>query len=104
MKEYDVVGACTAGTYFSNLLAKEGLKVQRDLDNYLAPWVIDDEEGKIHIEFTPIYDNYTENKYVVINTHCNQVFGYYSGYIMVDEKKIEFNDILAFIEHAVNKW
>ena len=29
MNKYDViiVGACTAGTYFSNLLAKEGLKV-----------------------------------------------------------------------------
>ena len=29
MKNYDVVivGACTAGTYFSHLLAKEGLKV-----------------------------------------------------------------------------
>lgn len=80
------------------------LNVQRDIKNYLVPWVIDDEEGKIHIEFTPIYDNYTENKYVVVNTHCNQVFGYYSGYIMVNEKKIEFNDILAFIEHVVNKW
>ena len=29
MEQYDVVivGACTAGTYFSSLLAKEGLKV-----------------------------------------------------------------------------
>jgi flavin-dependent dehydrogenase len=29
MSNYDVVivGACTAGTYFSNLLAKQGLKV-----------------------------------------------------------------------------
>ena len=29
MEQYDVVivGACTAGTYFSSLLAKDGLKV-----------------------------------------------------------------------------
>lgn len=41
MKEYDVVivGACTAGTYFSNLLAKEGLKVlviDKDLEENLS--------------------------------------------------------------------
>jgi hypothetical protein len=70
----------------------------------MKPWSLKDENGLMELYFTPFYDNYTENKYVVIDTHCDQLYGYYSGYIFVDGKKIEFNNILAFIEHAVNKW
>lgn len=80
------------------------LIVERDVHDYMKPWRLKDENGLMELYFTPFYDNYTENKYVVIDTHCDQLYGYYSGYIFVDGKKIEFNNILAFIEHAVNKW
>lgn len=92
--------------YFYNQKAyKVGkLKVTRNKENYLDNWHLVDDEGNFELNFTPIYDNYTENKYVVIDTHCNQVFGYFEGYIKVDGKQINFENKLAFIEHAVNKW
>ncbi len=80
------------------------LKVSRDVNDYMKSWILKDDEDSIYLEFTPLYDNYTENKYVVIDTHCNQVYGYFKGYIKVDNQKIEFENLLAFIEHAVNKW
>lgn len=80
------------------------LKVTRNENNYMDSWHLIDENEDMELFFTPLYDNYTFNKILFVNTHCDQVYGYFNGYIKVDGKKIEFNNILAFIEHAVNKW
>ena len=80
------------------------LIVERDVNNYMNPWHFQDETGLMELHFTPLFDNYTENKYVVIDTHCDQVYGYFDGYVIVDGEKKEIKNLLAFIEHAVNKW
>ena len=80
------------------------LIVTRNVNNYMDPWHLVDEDNTFELNFTPIYDNYTFNKILFVNTHCDQVYGYFKGHIIVDDKKIEFDNILAFIEHAVNKW
>ena len=80
------------------------LDVKMNLDNYMEEWHLKDEDGLMELHFSPIHDNYTENKYVVIDTHCNQVFGYFNGYVITEEGRKEIVNKLAFIEHAVNKW
>lgn len=80
------------------------LDVKMNPDNYMEEWYVKDEEGLMELHFSPIHDNYTENKYVVIDTHCNQVFGYFNGYVITEEGRKEIVNKLAFIEHAVNKW
>lgn len=96
----------TENMYFYNKKAyKVGrLMVKRDKNDYMQPWKLKDEENKIRMLFTPIYDNYTENKYVVVNTHCDQVYGLFSGVIETEDGPKKFRDVLAFIEHAVNRW
>lgn len=80
------------------------LKVIRDENDYTQPWYLSDEENGFDLQFTPVWDNYTENKFVVVDTHCNQLFGKCSGKIRTEDGVKEFTDILAFIEHAVNRW
>lgn len=80
------------------------LQVERDERDYMKPWKFTDPERKLQMTLTPLFDNYTENKYVVIDTHCNQVFGYFDGVIETDSGPKEFRHILAFVEHAVNHW
>ena len=96
----------TENMYFYNKKAyKVGkLLVKRDRAEYMKPWKLKDEEGKIRMIFTPIYDNYTQNKYVVVDTHCNQVYGYFTGVIETEDGPKQFRNVLAFIEHAVNRW
>ncbi len=96
----------TENMFFYNKKAyKVGkLNVERTENDYLAPWKLWDDEDTICLNFTPVFDNYTQNKYVVIDTHCNQAFGLFDGYIVVEGKKIEFSNLTAFIEHAVNRW
>lgn len=80
------------------------LLVERNEKDYMKPWKLRDKENKIQMTFTPIYDNYTQNKYVVIDTHCDQVYGYFDGVIETEDGPKEFTHVLAFIEHAVNRW
>lgn len=80
------------------------LQVQRDDNDYMKPWTLSDPEGKLHMTFTPTFDNYTENKYVVIDTHCHQLYGTFDGVIQTVDGEKEFHNVLAFIEHAVNHW
>lgn len=100
------LGYATENMFFYNKKAYKlkQLTVQRDENDYLKPWFIKDEEDLFYLEFSPIYNNFTKNEYFVINTKCNQVFGIFKGYIKIENKKIEFANILAFIEHAINRW
>ena len=70
----------------------------------MDPWHLKDGEGNIELRFIPIYDNYTQNKLLVVDTHCDQVYGLFDGWAVTDEGRIEFDNLPAFIEHAVNRW
>lgn len=80
------------------------LQVERDEADQMRPWKLTDPEGRLQMTFTPLFDNYTENKFVVVDTHCDQLFGYFSGTIQTDQGPNEFQNLLAFLEHAVNRW
>ena len=80
------------------------LLVERDENDYMKPWKLEDEEGKLRMTFTPMFDNYTQNKFVVVDTHCDQVYGYFDGTVETEDGQKKFNHLLAFIEHAVNRW
>ena len=92
--------------YFYNKKAyKVGkLRVKRDMNDYMQPWKLMDDERKIRLYFLPVFDNYTENKLVLVDTHCNQVYGLFSGIIETEDGPKKFRDVLGFIEHAVNRW
>ena len=79
------------------------LQVERE-GGYMKPWRLRDGGGRLELRFRPVYDNYTENKLLVVNTHCNQVFGWFDGWAETEEGRVEFHDLLAFLEHAVNRW
>ncbi|MFA5236177.1 MAG: DUF2804 domain-containing protein [Bacilli bacterium] len=96
----------TENMYFYNKKAyKLGvLSVSMDKNDYIKPWKIHDPDGKIEFTFTPMFDNYTENKYVIIDTHCHQIYGHFTGSMDTPAGRKEFVDVLGFIEHAVNRW
>lgn len=81
------------------------LEVERDEHDYMKPWHFKDNDGRFDFTMTPIYDRYTETNLLVINTHCHQIFGSYSGTaVLPDGEIIEVKDLTAFCEHAENRW
>lgn len=81
-----------------------GLTVEYDKDDCMKPWKLRDEENRISLTFTPFFDNYTENRMVVVDTHCDQVYGKFDGTVRTEEGQIRLSGITGFIEHAVNRW
>ena len=67
-------------------------------------WMLQDAAGKLSLEFTPFFDNYTARPFVVVETHCHQLFGTFRGYVMTEEGRIPIDGVNGFIEHAVNRW
>ncbi|MBQ8624570.1 MAG: DUF2804 domain-containing protein [Agathobacter sp.] len=96
----------TENMYFYNKKAyKIGkLITEWDNNNLMKQQFIHDSENKLQMTFTPFYNNHTENKYVVVDTECDQIFGYFTGSIETEDGRKEFHDVVAFIEHAVNHW
>jgi hypothetical protein len=81
------------------------LTVERDGQDYMKPWHFTDTESRFDFTMTPVYDRYTENNLLVINTHCHQIFGNYSGTAKLpDGEIIEVKNLTAFCEHAENRW
>lgn len=96
----------TENIYFYN---KKGYKLgeiiaEWDQSDLMKVQHIRDTEGKFECTFTPFYNHHTENKYVLIDTECDQVYGYFSGSIETEDGRKEFHHVTAFIEHAVNRW
>lgn len=96
----------TENMYFYNKKAyKVGKLIGKwDDNNLMAVKHFHSEDGKLKFTFTPFWDNYTFNEFVVVDTHCHQVFGHFSGTIETEDGTKEFKDVVAFIEHAVNRW
>ncbi len=74
-------------------------------ESYMKPWTFTSSDNRFEMEFVPVYDNYQVTQVLFINNHIHQVFGRFSGKAVLDDGKlIEVKDLMAFAEHAVNRW
>ena len=104
---FGVLSHATENMFFWNGKAVKlgAMIVDRDPQNYMAPWTFTDTTGKFHMQMTPVYDNFTQTKFGFVNNKCHQVFGEFNGFVILPTgEKIKINNLLAFCEHAVNQW
>lgn len=72
--------------------------------DYMKPWKFTSKDGSINMTFEPIIDRHDDTDVIVIKSLQHQVFGKFSGYIIADNKKVEFKDMLGFAEKVRNCW
>ncbi len=73
--------------------------------DYLKPWKISDDEGRLQIVFYPMIDRKDRMNAVVLSTDQHQVFGKFYGKVTLDDGNIvTFADKIGFAEHVRNKW
>jgi hypothetical protein len=83
----------------------ENVKFNIPNDDYSKPWTFTSSDNRFEMDFVPVYDNYTETKMLVINNNCHQVFGRFTGKAVLDDGRvINVKNLMAFAEHAVNRW
>jgi hypothetical protein len=76
-----------------------------DSEDYLRPWQITSNEGRFEMKFEPILDRNSKINFLILKSEQHQVFGYYSGYLILDDgSKVQIDNMLGFAEEVYNKW
>ncbi len=73
--------------------------------DFMQPWHLVEDEGRLNFTMTPLYDRTTRDKVLFIDNCCHQVFGLFSGRAVLDDGSVlQIKNLPAFAEHAVNNW
>lgn len=73
-------------------------------DSFLEQWKFRNQTGTINLTFKPILNRHANMNVGIIKSLQNQVFGIFSGYIVIEGKEYFFADMLGFAEKVTNKW
>ena len=73
-------------------------------DDFLKPWTIKDDEGRLDMVFTPVLDRAALTSLGVIESDQHQVFGHFDGVAKTDGQVLTLKHMLGFAEKVRNKW
>ena len=75
-------------------------------ENIMKPWRIKTQDSnRVDIEFTPFYDRIATTNLVVVKSNMHQVFGRFSGSVVLDNKEeVTIHNILGCAEEHYAKW
>lgn len=73
--------------------------------DYLSPWKFTSDDGRFEMDFEPVMDRKDYVSFGIIKTDQHQVFGRFTGTIILDDgQKLEVKNLLGFAERVANKW
>lgn len=74
-------------------------------NGFMNEWHFKSVDGRFEATMKPVFDNSSKMILGIAGQNCDQVFGIFDGYgILDDGKKIEFNNLMAFCEYVESKW
>lgn len=73
-------------------------------ENFLKPVKVISKDKNIDLTFTPLIDRHDDTNLLIIASFQHQLFGYFNGTIKVNDKIVEFNHSLGFLEKVKNRW
>lgn len=74
-------------------------------DDYLKPWKFTSSDNRFEMDFVPIIDRNSKTDLKLLKSIQHQVFGYFTGRIILDDgKEVYIKDFLGFAEKVFNKW
>jgi hypothetical protein len=74
-------------------------------DDFMKPWTFSSSDKRFEMDFVPIIDRHSNANVLVISSNQHQVFGKFSGTMVLDDgTKIELKNFLGFAEKVMNKW
>ncbi|TNE86531.1 MAG: DUF2804 domain-containing protein [Deltaproteobacteria bacterium] len=97
-------------THTENIAFVDGVghkldEVQFAFGRYMDPWQCTSNDGRFEMTFTPILDRHADINLLVFRSLQHQVFGTYSGKVVLDDgSTLEVPKLLGFAEKVVNRW
>lgn len=76
-----------------------------DTSDYMRPWKFTSSDSRFELEFTPIVDRQSKTNLFIIQSIQHQVFGYFSGRVILDSGEVlQIENLLGFAEDVKNYW
>jgi hypothetical protein len=73
--------------------------------NFLEPWRFSSSDGRFEMEFSPLFDRNSHTHLGLIRSEQHQVFGHYSGQVVLDDDRVlQVQRMLGFAEDVLNWW
>ncbi len=74
-------------------------------EDWLAPWRFTDDAGRLELDFVPILDRSARIDVKAVRTDQHQVFGRFSGRLVLDDgTELKVENLTGFAEKVVNRW
>ncbi|MBQ9972243.1 MAG: DUF2804 domain-containing protein [Firmicutes bacterium] len=74
-------------------------------DDFMSPWTFTSDDGRFEMDFTPVINRSSHTDVKLIRSLQDQVFGYYTGKVVLDDGEIiELDRFFGFAEKVQNKW
>ena len=78
---------------------------QIDPTNFLNPWKFTSNDQRFELVMNPIIDRQDDTNFIIIKNLGHQVFGKYTGYVILDDgTKLEINGLIGFAEKITNHY
>ena len=74
-------------------------------DDYLKPWKVTSSDNRLTLDFEPAVDRSSTTNFLLIKSIQHQVFGYFSGTVILDDKtELTLTRFPGFAEDVFNRW
>ncbi len=74
-------------------------------EDYLQPWRIRDDQGRLDLRFEPILDRAAHTSALIVSTDQHQVFGRFSGMARLDDgRQLNIHQLIGFAEKVKNRF
>ena len=76
-----------------------------DTADYLAPWKFTSSDHRFELDFEPVVDRNGTTDFIFIKSVQHQVFGYFSGDVVLDDgTRLHLDRFFGFAEDVLNWW
>jgi hypothetical protein len=74
-------------------------------DDFLKTWTFTSDDQRFEMSFEPVLDRHSHSKVLFLSSNQHQVFGYYSGKVILDDGEILLIErLFGFSEKVMNAW
>ena len=71
----------------------------------MRPWTFRDDQGRLDLTLTPIFDRAESTQLLVLASEVHQVFGRYDGTVIADDgERIAVSGVMGWAEEHCARW
>ena len=81
------------------------IPTKNGMEDYMSPWSFTSDDGRFEMRFDPVMDRSAKVNAFLICSDQHQVFGRFSGTVILDDgRKLQISNLMGFAEKVRNKW